>query len=95
MSGQTLIPGANTVLQTNSISLRIDSGIAIDSAVWRLAADGKVRGDGDMIFYNQPASDDDSVHYHGEHRYHLANRKRSAASSSPALPTCRWRSTAN
>ena len=71
MSGQTLVPGANTVLQTNSISLRIDSGIAIDSAVWRLAADGKVRGDGDMIFYNQPASDDDSVHYHGEHRYHL------------------------
>ena len=71
MSGQTLIPGANTVLQTNSISLRSDSGMAIDSAVWRLAADGKVRGDGDMIFYNQPASDDDSVHYHGEHRYHL------------------------
>ena len=71
MSEQTLVPGANTALAARSITLRIDSGIDTDSAVWRLAANGKVRGDGDMIFYNQPTSDDGSVHYLGAHLYSL------------------------
>ena len=71
MSGQTLVPGANTALAASSITLRIDSGIDTDSAVWRLAADGKVRGDGDMIFYNQPTSDDGSVCDLGAHCYRL------------------------
>ena len=64
---QTLIPGANAALTTTNITVRIDSDTALDTAIWRLAADGKVRGDGDMIFYNQPTSDDGSVHYHGDH----------------------------
>ena len=64
---QTLIPGANAALTTTNTTVRIDSDTALDTAIWRLAADGKVRGDGDMIFYNQPTSDDGSVHYHGDH----------------------------
>ena len=71
MSEQTLIPGANAALTTTNITVRIDSDTALDTAVWRLAANGKVRGDGDMIFYNQPTSDDGSVHYLGAHRYRL------------------------
>jgi len=68
---QTLIPGANAALTTTNITVRIDSDTALDTAVWRLAANGKVRGDGDMIFYNQPTSDDGSVCDLGAHRYRL------------------------
>ena len=62
---QTLIAGANAPLPTDTISIRILSQSAIDCAAYRLTSDGKVRGDGDMIFYGQTRSDDGSVSFRG------------------------------
>ena len=62
---QKLIAGANAPLPTDSISIRILSQSAIDCAAYRLTTDGKVRGDGDMIFYGQTRSDDGSVSFRG------------------------------
>lgn len=62
---QKLIAGANAPLPTDNISIRILSQSAIDCAAYRLTTDGKVRGDGDMIFYGQTRSDDGSVSFRG------------------------------
>ena len=62
---QTLIAGANAPLPNDNISIRILSQNSIDCAAYRLTADGKVRGDGDMIFYGQKSSDDNSVSFRG------------------------------
>ena len=62
---QTLIAGANAPLPTDTISIRILSQSAIDCAAYGLTSDGKVRGDGDMVFYGQTRSDDGSVSFRG------------------------------
>ncbi|TXD98318.1 tellurium resistance protein TerA [Psychrobacter frigidicola] len=62
---QTLIAGANAPLPNDNISVRILSQNSIDCAAYRLTPDGKVRGDGDMIFYGQKSSDDNSVSFRG------------------------------
>ena len=62
---QKLIAGANAPLPTDNISIRILSQNAIDCAAYRLTNDGKVRGDGDMIFYGQTRSDDGSLSFRG------------------------------
>nr|WP_303623953.1 TerD family protein [Psychrobacter sp. PraFG1] len=62
---QTLIAGANAPLPTDNISVRILSDQPIDCAAYRLAETGKVRGDGDMVFYGQTRSDDGSVSHRG------------------------------
>src|SRR6056297_2294213 len=53
----TLQPGANTALPGDrvSVALFLPSEAQIDTSALLLAADGKVRGDGDMCFYNQPS----------------------------------------
>ncbi|MGO2213276.1 TerD family protein [Psychrobacter alimentarius] len=61
----TLVAGANAPLPTENISIRILSQNAIDCAAYRLTSSGKVRGDGDMIFYGQKRSDDGSVSFRG------------------------------
>lgn len=65
---QTLTPGANAPLPDDSVTLHIDSTNPIDTAAYRLAANGKVRGDGDMIFYGQRQSDDSAAHMSGHER---------------------------
>ncbi|ALF60377.1 TerD family protein [Psychrobacter urativorans] len=62
---QTLIAGANAPLPNDNISIRIMSQNAIDCAAYRLTTDGRVRGDGDMIFYGQTRSDDGNVSFRG------------------------------
>ncbi|MGG1353279.1 TerD family protein [Psychrobacter pacificensis] len=62
---QQLIAGANAPLPTDNISVRILSQNAIDCAAYRLTTNGKVRGDGDMIFYGQKRSDDGNVSFRG------------------------------
>lgn len=62
---QKLVAGANAPLPNDSISIRILSQNAIDCAAYRLTTDGRVRGDGDMIFYGQTRSDDGSVSFRG------------------------------
>lgn len=65
---QTLTPGGNAALNSNNIVIRVCSGTNIDVAAYRLASNGKVRGDGDMIFYGQTQCDDGSVSYRGHER---------------------------
>lgn len=62
---QTLIAGANAALPNDTISIRIMSQNAVDCAAYRLTTDGRVRGDGDMIFYGQKQSDDGTVSFRG------------------------------
>lgn len=62
---QQLVAGANAPLPTDNISIRILSQNPIDCAAYRLTTDGKVRGDGDMIFYGQTRSDDGNVSFRG------------------------------
>ena len=62
---QTLVAGANAPLPNNNISIRILSQNSVDCAAYRLTSTGKVRGDGDMIFYGQTRSDDGSVSFRG------------------------------
>ncbi|MGM8908587.1 TerD family protein [Psychrobacter sp. 1U1] len=62
---QTLVAGANAPLPNDNISIRILSQNAIDCAAYRLTNSGKVRGDGDMVFYGQKSSDDNSVSFRG------------------------------
>ncbi|WP_435978847.1 TerD family protein [Psychrobacter sp. DM4] len=62
---QTLVAGANAPLPTDNISIRILSQNAIDCAAYRITSEGKVRGDGDMIFYGQTRSDDGHVSFRG------------------------------
>ena len=62
---QTLIAGANAALPNEAISVRILSQNAIDCATYRLTTEGRVRSDGDMIFYGQTRSDDGTVSFRG------------------------------
>ncbi|WP_350559208.1 TerD family protein [Psychrobacter sp. CAL346-MNA-CIBAN-0220] len=62
---QTLIAGANAPLPNDNISIRILSQNSIDCVAYRLMTTGRVRGDGDMIFYGQTRSDDGSVSFRG------------------------------
>jgi len=62
---QTLIAGANAPLPNDNISIRILSQNSIDCAAYQVTTAGKVRGDGDMIFYGQTRSDDGSVSFRG------------------------------
>lgn len=63
-----LIPGANTPLPNERITIRIISEGDIDTAAYRLAANGLVRGDDDMIFYGQTQDDGKSITYQGHER---------------------------
>ncbi|MEC5209083.1 tellurite resistance protein TerA [Psychrobacter sp. PL15] len=62
---QTLIAGANAPLPNDNISIRIVSQNSIDCVAYCLTTDGRVRGDGDMIFYGQTRSDDGSLSFRG------------------------------
>jgi stress response protein SCP2 len=58
--------GANAPITTGNAvaSLTFDTtpaGLDVDVSAYLLTASGKVRGDGDMVFYNQPASPDGAV----------------------------------
>lgn len=61
----SLIAGQNAPLPQATISLRVVSDTPIDCACYRLTDLEKVRGDGDMIFYGQTHSDDNSVSFRG------------------------------
>jgi len=52
----TLMPGANAPLTTPTFGLTVTlpATAEIDISAFTLRADGKVRGDGDMCFFNQP-----------------------------------------
>lgn len=56
-----LTPGGNVPVPSQTLCVRITAGGPVDASAFRLFADGKVRGDADMVFYGQPRNDDDSI----------------------------------
>jgi stress response protein SCP2 len=51
---QTLAKGANAPLPPGPVAVHITAGAPVDVSALLLTADGKVRGDADFVFYNQP-----------------------------------------
>lgn len=56
-----LSPGGNTSVPNGELRVRILSGSPVDTSAFRLYADGKVKGDPDMVFYGQPRNDDGTI----------------------------------
>ncbi|WP_432164203.1 VWA domain-containing protein [Streptomyces tendae] len=62
MQTTSLRKGENTVLSTARTVLSVSvQGLSADVSALLLGADGKVRGDHDLVFYNHPAQDGVSV----------------------------------
>jgi stress response protein SCP2 len=53
---QTLAKGANAPLPPGPVSVRVTAGAPVDISALLVTADGKVRGDADFVFYNQPTA---------------------------------------
>ncbi|MDN5750459.1 MAG: TerD family protein [Pseudonocardia sp.] len=51
---QTLPKGANAPLPPGPVSVRVSAAAPVDISALLVAATGKVRGDADFVFYNQP-----------------------------------------
>lgn len=51
---QTLSKGANAPLPPGPVSVRVTAAAPVDISALLVAATGKVRGDADFVFYNQP-----------------------------------------
>ncbi|MBI6550249.1 TerD family protein [Xenorhabdus lircayensis] len=60
-----LTPGGNAPVSNQTLIVRVLSGTAVDVSAFRLYADGKVKGDPDMVFYGQPVSDDNTIRLAG------------------------------
>ncbi|EPZ0605046.1 tellurium resistance system protein TerA (plasmid) [Klebsiella pneumoniae] len=61
-----LTPGGNAPLIAQDLRVRVISGGPVDASAFRLFADGKVRGDSDMVFYGQPRNEDGSISFSTE-----------------------------
>ncbi|WP_239175939.1 tellurium resistance system protein TerA, partial [Citrobacter youngae] len=61
-----LTPGGNAPLIAQDLRVRVISGGPVDASAFRLFADGKVRGDSDMVFYGQPRNEDGSISFSAE-----------------------------
>lgn len=63
-----LAMGANTALASPSgdvvVSHQNDAAIDVNVTAFLVGADGKVRSDADMVFYNQPEGEGGSARYH-------------------------------
>lgn len=57
----SLTPGSNLVVPTQALCVRILAGAPVDVSAFRLFANGRVRGDPDMVFYGQPDNDDNTI----------------------------------
>lgn len=62
---QILTMGANAPLHCDDVAVTLRwptaSGV-LDASIYMLGANGRVRGDHDMVFYNQPSDPDRAVH---------------------------------
>ena len=59
-----LAQGANTAVPVNDVKIVLDwptTGGSLDASAYLLTAAGKVRGDDDMVFFNQPSGADGAV----------------------------------
>ena len=66
---QTLQAGGNTQIEPSAITVVLDwplaNGAGLDASAYLLAASGKVRGDHDMVFYNQPNGGNGAIRVDG------------------------------
>ncbi|GAA4988151.1 hypothetical protein GCM10023205_68840 [Yinghuangia aomiensis] len=62
-----LLPGANAALPAASLAIDVTwrDGTGVDVSALLLGADGKVRGDADMVFFNNPESACGAVRFTG------------------------------
>ncbi|OTA16847.1 tellurium resistance protein TerA [Xenorhabdus vietnamensis] len=60
-----LTPGGNAPVSNQTLTVRVLSGSDIDVSAFRLYADGKVKGDPDMVFYGQPVNNDNTIRLTG------------------------------
>ncbi|SFN38003.1 TerD family protein [Xenorhabdus japonica] len=60
-----LTPGGNAPVSNQTITVRVLSGSAVDVSAFRLYANGKVKGDPDMVFYGQPVNNDNTIRLTG------------------------------
>ncbi|MBE8596237.1 TerD family protein [Xenorhabdus sp. BG5] len=60
-----LTPGGNASVPNQTLTVRVLSGSAVDVSAFRLYAEGKVKGDPDMVFYGQPVNDDNTIRLTG------------------------------
>ncbi|WP_174551512.1 AIM24 family protein [Rhodococcoides kyotonense] len=51
---KTLAPGENCPAPSSTMTIHVESAYPLDVSALLLAADGRVRSDADLIFYNQP-----------------------------------------
>ena len=61
-----LTPGGNAPVPAQELRVRVIAGGPVDASAFRLFADGKVRGDSDMVFYGQPRNEDGSISFSTE-----------------------------
>lgn len=61
---QNLTKGGNAALPSAAVTIRL-AATGADVSAYLLGADGRVRSDGDMIFFNQPSSSDGSIRLEG------------------------------
>src|SRR4051794_37477738 len=56
MTSAALARGANTTIDATSVQAKVAwrAGATVDPCALLIDAGGKVRGDGDFVFYNQP-----------------------------------------
>ena len=53
---QNLAKGANAPLPPGSVAVRVTAAASVDISALLVTAEGKVRGDADFVFYNQPTA---------------------------------------
>ncbi|MET7423442.1 TerD family protein [Dactylosporangium sp. NPDC005555] len=53
---QVFVKGQNAPLTAAALRIMVDAGIAVDLSALLLTETGRVRSDGDLVFYNQPAA---------------------------------------
>ncbi|CDL81476.1 TerD family protein [Xenorhabdus szentirmaii] len=60
-----LTPGGNAPVANQMLTVRVLSGTDVDVSAFRLYANGKVKGDPDMVFYGQPVNNDNTIRLAG------------------------------
>jgi stress response protein SCP2 len=53
---ENLAKGANTALPSGPVAVTVTAGAPVDISALLVAGDGRVRGDADFVFYNQPTA---------------------------------------
>jgi stress response protein SCP2 len=53
---QVFVKGQNAPLAAQQLRIMVDAAVAVDLSALLLAETGRVRSDGDFVFYNQPAA---------------------------------------